>query len=82
MEPQEKLKQIEDEIRPWLSLMGRLADNVLDEQVSKYPIFVVHPATIELGLPIVEKGDKSRWSIHILSGTPVLLPSSQSLSAA
>lgn len=65
MEPAEKLKQIEAEIRPWIPLMGRLADQVLDQEVSRYPIFVVHPATIELGLPVVEKGPNSRWSIHI-----------------
>jgi hypothetical protein len=65
MEPAEKLKQIEAEIRPWIPLMGRLADQVLDQEVSRYPIFVVHPATIELGLPVVEKGPDSRWSIHV-----------------
>ncbi len=65
MEPETKLKQIEAEIRPWLPLMGRLADEVMDQDVSRYPIFVVHPATIELGLPLVEKGEESRWSIHV-----------------
>lgn len=52
-------------MRPWLPVMGRLADEVLDQDVSRYPIFVVHPASIELGLPVVEKGEHSRWSIHI-----------------
>ncbi|MBP6183934.1 MAG: hypothetical protein KA479_03275 [Saprospiraceae bacterium] len=65
VDPEVKLKQIEADIRPWMAVMGNLADQVRDQDVSRYPIFVVHPATIELGLPVVEKGDQSRWSIHI-----------------
>lgn len=65
MDPEEKLRSIKAEIAPWLGVMGRLADQVRDEDISRYPIFVVHPATVELGLPIVEKGERSRWSIHV-----------------
>ncbi len=65
VDPEVKLKQIEAEIQPWLPMMGKLADQVQDQDISRYPIFVVHPATIELGLPVIEKGEQSRWSIHI-----------------
>lgn len=65
MEPENKLQQIKTDLQPYIELMGRLADQVMVQDVSNYPIFVIHPDTIELGLPVVEKGDNNRWAIHV-----------------
>jgi hypothetical protein len=65
MDPEKKLRQIQEQIRPWGPTMDLVADQVLDQDISRYPIFVVHPATVELGIPIVEKSETARWAIHI-----------------
>lgn len=65
MEPEDKLQQIKSDLQPYIRMMGTLADQVLVQDVSNYPIFVVHPNTIELGLPVVEKGANNRWAIHV-----------------
>lgn len=65
MDAETKLKQIQDQIRPWSSMMDTISDQVRDQDISRYPIFVVHPATVELGLPLVEKSEQVKWSIHI-----------------
>lgn len=65
MEAEEKLQQIKADLQPYIKMMGTLADQVLVQDVSNYPIFVIHPDTIELGLPVVEKGAHNRWAIHV-----------------
>lgn len=65
MEAEEKLQQIKSDLEPYIPMMGTLADQVLVQDVSNYPIFVIHPDTIELGLPVVEKGPQHRWAIHV-----------------
>lgn len=65
MEAAEKLQQIKDDLRPWHDLMLTACNQVIDQDISRYPILVVHPATVEIGIPLVEKGKVARWSIHI-----------------
>ncbi len=65
MEPEDKLQQIKTDLQPFIKMMGTLADQVLVQDVSNYPIFVIHPDTIELGLPVVEKGPNNKWAIHV-----------------
>ncbi|HRW74409.1 MAG: hypothetical protein R2787_16155 [Saprospiraceae bacterium] len=65
MEAEEKLQQIKSDLQPYIRMMGTLADQVLVQDVSNYPIFVIHPDTIELGLPVVEKSAHNRWAIHV-----------------
>ena len=65
MDKEAKLQQIQEEITPFRAVMGSLADQILVQDVSRYPIFVVHPATIEVGLPVIEKGETSRWSVNV-----------------
>jgi hypothetical protein len=65
MEAENKLQQIRKDLQPYIKMMGSLADQVLVQDVSNYPIFVIHPDTIELGLPVVEKGPNNPWAIHV-----------------
>jgi len=59
-----KFKQLEKEIAPYNAMMSKAADAILQQDVSSYPIFVVHQQLIDIGLPIVDN-DKtsSKWSI-------------------
>lgn len=60
------LKQIEREIRQYVPALGKAADEVLNQEVSKYPIFVVHQGELELGVSIIVKEkSKSNWSINM-----------------
>ena len=57
--------RLEEEIRPFFSIMGRASDTIIDENISNYPIFVVSQLDIELGIPLVQRQeDGNPWSVH------------------
>jgi len=60
------LKQIEREIRQYVPILSKAADSVLDQNVSNYPIFIVHQGEIEVGIPVIDPQKvKSTWAINI-----------------
>lgn len=59
---------LEREIQQYKIVMGQATDVVLDSDVSKFPVFVMHQQQLELGIPIAEKGKvKGNWSVHVSS---------------
>ena len=60
------LKQIEREIRQYVPLLAKASDSVLDQEVSNYPIFIVHQGEIEVGIPVIDPQKvKSAWAINL-----------------
>jgi len=64
MTTEEKLQQLKIEINPYFSKIEEAGKVILDQEVSKYPIFVVHKEIIDIGVPIIKKNDTSLWSIN------------------
>jgi len=60
------LKQIEREIRQFMPMLAKAADAVLDQEVSNYPIFIVHQGEIELGISVIDPEKvTSNWAINV-----------------
>ncbi|MEM1123832.1 MAG: hypothetical protein AAGJ18_25565 [Bacteroidota bacterium] len=60
------LKEIEREIRQFMPMLAKAADAVLDQQVSNYPIFIVHQGEIELGISVIDPEKvASNWAINV-----------------
>lgn len=60
------LKQIEREIRQFVPVLSKAADSVLDQEVSNYPIFIVHQGELELGVKVIDPEKvQSSWAINI-----------------
>lgn len=65
MDTTTKLTQLETEIAPYKSILSKASDTILDQEVSSYPIFVVHQQTIEIGISIVDGESKlGKWSVN------------------
>jgi len=68
MQPTEidnKFKQLETELAPYKGLMSKASDAILRQEVSKYPIFVIHQQIIDMGLPLVDKNASlGKWSVN------------------
>ena len=65
MKTEAELAQLQQDLDPFRTLLGKAADTILDEDVSSYPIFIVHQQSIALGIPVVQRTDEgSSWSIH------------------
>lgn len=58
--------QLEQSLTRFKSLMGKAADTILDQEVSSYPIFVVHQKELELGIPLIsiDPSQNIEWSIN------------------
>jgi hypothetical protein len=66
MEENEKFLMLEYQIRPYKKILAQAAEVVIDENVSKYPIFIIHQQELEMGLPLIESDGKNhKWSVNI-----------------
>jgi len=66
MDVQEKFQQLEKEMLPYKEIMSKASDTVIEQDVSKYPIFVTHKQTIDIGLKLVDPtNNSSKWSINV-----------------
>ena len=61
----DKFLELEDELKVYKKLLSNAADIILNENVSKYPIFIIHQQEVEMGILLLEGGKKTmRWSVN------------------
>lgn len=61
----QKFLQLQDELAPFIPIMQQATAAILDQEVSRYPIFVVHQQNVEIGVVLVDSDrSESIWSIH------------------
>ncbi len=62
----DKLILLERDLKVFKPVLSKAADTVINEDVSKYPIFVVHQHQVDMGIPlIVMEENQSKWSINV-----------------
>ena len=65
MSNEEKFIAIKQAIQPYKRRLAQAADTIIDENVSSYPIFVVHQLSLEVGIKLVSRnGETDKWNIH------------------
>lgn len=52
------------QLQPYKKILAQAADVILDENVSKYPIFIIHQQELNMGVSLIEAGDKLKWSVN------------------
>ena len=67
MEKEQKLKIFEEELKPYKKMLGSVADTIMEQDVSSYPIFVLYQDAIEVGIPLNTTHIKSPWSVNASS---------------
>lgn len=64
----EKLMIIEQEILQFKPVLSKASDEILKNDVTKYPIFILHKQEIAMGVPIIDRVKHStNWSINVSS---------------
>ena len=64
----EILKELKEEMRPYQGLFSKATESILDQEVTSFPIFVIHKSTVEIGIPISNRDDISGdWSVNVSS---------------
>ena len=64
MSQTDRFLELEKELNPYKKILAQASDVILDEGVSKYPIFVIHQQEMDLGVLLIQAGTKFRWSVN------------------
>jgi len=64
-EQEQQYEQLKQELQPFITMMGKASDTIVVEEVSSYPIFVLHREEVALGIPLKEyEGVLLDWGIN------------------
>ncbi len=64
---EKKQKDLEKELIPYKPLLSKTADIILDQDVSAYPIFVLHHQGINVGIPLDFDPSIGNWLVNASS---------------
>lgn len=60
--------KLEQELSNYMDMLAQASDTIRNQNVSDYPIFVVHQNEVEIGIPIADREKiKGNWSINASS---------------
>jgi hypothetical protein len=66
--PFEKYLELEDDLRRYRKALNQALDIMLDQEITNYPIFILHQQELDMGVPIIEANEKTGvWSVHASS---------------
>ena len=60
---EKELTSLEKELKPYKSLLGNASDTIIENEVSSYPIFVLHRQLINIGVPLNTDAITGGWSV-------------------
>lgn len=64
MSQTDRFLELEKELSSYKKILAQASDVILDEGVSKYPIFVIHQQEMDMGVLLIQAGTKFRWSVN------------------
>ncbi|MBK8517809.1 MAG: hypothetical protein IPL55_16445 [Saprospiraceae bacterium] len=56
--------ELEKELQPYKKILSQASDVILNENVSKYPIFIIHQQELEMGVSLIDAGSRFKWSVN------------------
>ncbi len=64
----EKYLQLEDDLRRYRKALNDAIEIILDQELTHYPIFILHQQELEMGVKLIEAGPNTGlWSVHASS---------------
>ncbi len=55
---------LQQQLQPYKKILAQASDVIQDENVSKYPIFIVHQQELNMGVSLVDAGALMKWSVN------------------
>ncbi|MBK8347708.1 MAG: hypothetical protein IPL08_08755 [Saprospiraceae bacterium] len=55
---------LQQQLQPYKRILAQAADVILNENVSRYPIFIIHQQEMNMGVSLIDAGDKMKWSVN------------------
>lgn len=60
-----KYLKFKEEVRPYLKMLRKASETIIDQGVSRHPIFVFHRQHVELGIEVVKQETVTgAWSVN------------------
>jgi hypothetical protein len=64
----DKYLQLEEDLRRYRKALNNALDIMLDQEISNYPIFIIHQQELAMGVKVIEAGeDTGLWSVNASS---------------
>jgi len=61
----EQFGQFQKEMKPYIKALAQAAGIILEQDISSFPIFVVHQHTLDIGINIVDREKvEGNWSVN------------------
>jgi len=67
MQKEQDLKVLEEELKPYKQMLGSVADTIMEQDVSSYPIFVIYQDAIEVGIALNTDNIEGSLSVNASS---------------
>jgi len=64
MQTADQFLTLQLQLQPYKKILAQASDIILDEQVSKYPIFIIHQQELNMGVSLIESGETFKWSVN------------------
>jgi len=66
MDTERRLNKIKRELQSAARIMEKASDEIFNQDISNYPIFIVSPTAINIGILLVESTElKGKWNLYI-----------------
>ncbi|MDX1477303.1 MAG: hypothetical protein R3301_06325 [Saprospiraceae bacterium] len=57
--------RFKEEIRPYMKMLRDASQTIMDQDVSRHPIFVLYTEELELGIKLTDRNDTlGKWSVN------------------
>jgi hypothetical protein len=64
----EKYLQLEQDLQRYRKALKQAKEIMLDQEITLFPIFILHQQQLEMGVPLIASGEKTGlWSVHASS---------------
>ncbi len=63
MDTERRLNKIKKDLEPYYPMMDRASDELINQEISKYPIFIISPQSIDIGIPLT--GNETNLNLQV-----------------
>lgn len=64
----EQYLQLEEDLRHYRIALNKALDIMMEQDLSNYPIFIMHQLELEMGVKLIDaEGTSAKWSVHASS---------------
>ena len=66
MNESSKFVQLEKELKVYIPSMSKASDRILEAEVSRFPIFIIHKGEMSIGVELVSLAEtNANWSVNV-----------------